>query len=143
MSTPSDRPAGRPAPVLGAVLVVLWLVGFGGGAVFLVHAQRTGEPATATVDRCEDRTPTDYVCTGTWTVDGETTSGVIDGGTAQPGDTVDVRIRGDRAYPTSLRLPIILAVIALSLPLLALWSVLRSRFARPAAAPGAPPPASG
>jgi hypothetical protein len=136
---PTSHPTGRPVPWLGAVFVVLWVVGFGGGAVFLVHAQLTGTPATVTVDRCEDRTTTNYVCTGTWTVDGVTTSGVIDGDAGDPGDTADVRIRDGRAYPTSLRLPIILGVIALSLPVLALWSLVQSRRARASAREPLPP----
>jgi hypothetical protein len=137
---PAQQPTGRPVPWLGAVFVVLWVVGFGGGTVFLLHAQLTGTPATVTVDRCENRTPTNEVCTGTWTVDGVTTSGVIDGDAGDPGDTADVRIRDGRAYPTSLRLPIILGVIALSLPVLALWSLVQSRRSRAA---GQPPTVAG
>ena len=96
------------------------LVG-GMGAVFLfggfyvLSAQRDGTPATATVTDCETRRfrQTTIVCTGTWFDNGRVVRGTIDGANSgHEGKRIEVRLRGGRAYTTSLRLPVILFAIA-------------------------------
>jgi hypothetical protein len=113
--------------LLGIVLVALvFLGGLGmlGGGVFLIVVQLTGTPATARITECHDgpgRYGTD-VCRGTWVAGGSLLAGgrvvigTVDG--ADKGDvghTLDVRLSGDRAYTTSLRVPIILVIIGLGL----------------------------
>ncbi len=114
------------------VLVLLWVIGFGGGAAWIIYAQVSGEPTTAVVQECEHRAkPASYVCTGSWTLDGTTTSGIVEGTNSDhEGQEVDVRVKDGRAYTLSLRLPIILGVIALSAPVLAIGGVLQGRRAR-------------
>lgn len=114
--------------VVFAALLLLPLALVVGGATMIVRSQ-TGVHARATVEKCE----TTHVyksysqhCTGTWTTDGHTTVGTVQG--ADPGDvghTIDVTLSGDEAVSTSLALPIVL--IALGLPLLGvlLWPRVR------------------
>ena len=143
MTTPDPRSTQKSAPLVGAVLVLLWVVGFGGGAVWIVYSQVSGEPTTAVVQECEHRSkPQSYVCRGTWTLDGTTTTnGIIEGANSDDeGEEIEVRVKAGRAYTLSLRLPIILGVIALSAPVLAIGSVIQGRLARrrPGPAPAAP-----
>jgi len=123
---------------VGLVLVLLWVIGFGGGAAWIVYSQVSGEPTTAVVDECEHRSnPQSYVCRGTWTLDGRTTTnGIVEGASDDDeGEEIDVRVKGERAYTLSLRLPIILGVIALTVPALAVGSIIQGRRARRRAGP--------
>ncbi len=133
MTAPGPQPTEKSAPVVGVVLVLLWVIGFGGGAAWIVYSQVSGEPTTAVVEECEHRSkPQSYVCRGTWTLDGTTTTdGIIEGANDDDeGKEIEVRVKGERAYTLSLRLPIILGVIALSVPMLAIGSVIQGRMAR-------------
>jgi hypothetical protein len=92
--------------------------------VYQVIVRETGERASARVTECHKsggRYRSD-VCSGTWVAGGSLLAGgrvvlgTIDG--ADSGDlgrTIDVRLSGDRAYTTSLRVPIILIVIGLGI----------------------------
>ena len=123
---------------MGLVLVLLWVIGFGGGAAWIVYSQVSGEPTTAVVDECEHRSnPQSYVCRGTWTLDGRTTTnGIVEGASDDDeGEEIDVRVKGERAYTLSLRLPIILGAIALTVPALAVGSIIQGRRARRRAGP--------
>lgn len=99
-----------------------------GGGVFILSVQRSGDAAEATVTGCERRARS-TTCTGTWTTpDGRVVIGTIEG--AHPDDiddTLDVRLDGDRAYTTSLRLPIILIVSGLVFAALGTRSYLTAR----------------
>jgi hypothetical protein len=115
---------GRLLGVLLVALVFLGGLGMLGGGVFLIVVQLTGTPATARITECHDsggRYHSD-VCRGTWVTGGSLLAGghvvigTVDG--ADEGDigkTLDVRLSGDRAYTTSLRVPIILIVIGVAL----------------------------
>jgi hypothetical protein len=95
--------------LLGAMVVGLFLLGGLGmvaGGVYQVIVRETGTRASARVTECHKsggRYRSD-VCSGTWVAD----SGDL-------GRTIDVRLSGDRAYTTSLRVPIILIVIGLGI----------------------------
>ncbi len=119
------------------VLVLLWVIGFGSGAAWIIYSQVSGEPTTAVVQECEHRAkPASYVCTGTWTLGGTTTTGIVEGANSdQEGEEVEVRVKDGRAYTLSLRLPIILGLIALSVPVLAAIAAIQGRRARQRAAP--------
>ena len=93
--------------------------------MFILFTQRTGTPAQATVTDCQRRGRS-TVCTGTWTTGGDLTDGgrvvrgTIEGISSDAlGDTVDVRLSGDRAYTTSLRLPLVLIGCGVAIALLA------------------------
>lgn len=133
MTVPEPQPTPKSAPLVGVVLVLLWVIAFGGGAAWIVYSQASGEPATAVVDECEHRSkPQSYVCRGTWTVDGlTTTNGIIEGANSDDeGEAIEVRVKAGRAYTLSLRLPIVLGVLALSAPALAIGAVIQGRLAR-------------
>jgi hypothetical protein len=113
--------------LLGALVVGLFLLGGLGmvaGGVYQVIVRETGERATARVTECHKsggRYRSD-VCSGTWVAGGSLLAGghvvlgTIDG--ADSGDlgrTIEVRLSGERAYTTSLRVPIILIVIGLGI----------------------------
>jgi hypothetical protein len=113
--------------LLGALVVGLFLLGGLGmvaGGVYQVIVRETGERATARVTECHKsggRYRSD-VCSGTWVAGGSLLAGghvvlgTIDG--ADSGDlgrTIEVRLSGDRAYTTSLRVPIIVIVIGLGI----------------------------
>src|SRR4051812_35637299 len=116
-----------------------------GGGVFLVVVQATGEPAQARVTDCHKgggRYRSD-VCSGTWVTGGSLLAGgrvvigTVDGAdSGDIGHTLDVRLNGDRAYTTSLRVPIVLIVLGLAVtasgPRL-LWMARRTRKAATAA----------
>ncbi len=133
MTTPDSQPTQKSSPLVAVVLVLLWVIGFGGGAAWIVYSQVSGDPTTAVVEDCVHRTnPQSYVCRGTWTLDGTTTTnGIIEGANSdQEGKEIEVRVKGERAYTLSLRLPIVLGVIALAAPVLAIGAVIQGRRAR-------------
>jgi hypothetical protein len=92
-----------------------------------------------TVDDClvqhTGRSYSEY-CSGTWTVDGHTVVGPVDGATSdQEGETIDATVRGGTAYSRSPTVAFIL--IGLSLPFFVVpvrWGVtfVRRRRAAPA-----------
>ena len=103
--------------VLALVMALLFL----GGAGFLTWVQETGDATEATVTDCERRVKS-TTCTGTWrTAEGEIViGGTIDGATRDDlGETLEVRLHGDRAYTRSIRLQIILAALCLGCVLVA------------------------
>ena len=132
MTTPQAQPAQKSSPVALAVLLLVWVLGFGGGAAWIVYSQVSGEPTTAVVENCEHRAkPASHVCTGTWTLDGTTTTGIVEGTNSDhEGQEIEVRVKSGRAYTLSLRLPIILGVLALAAPVLAVGGLVRERRAR-------------
>jgi hypothetical protein len=107
------------------VFAVVFLGGLGmlGGGIFLIVVRATGEQATARVIECHTsggRYRSD-VCQGTWVAGGSllagghVVTGTVDGAdSGDVGKTLEVRLSGDRAYTTSLRVPIILIVIGLA-----------------------------
>jgi hypothetical protein len=105
---------------------VVGLIGLGllGGGIFLIVQRETGTRAKATVTECEPTSASrygGYECTGTWISggdlvggNGQVVIGTVEG--AEPnnvGKTMEVTVSGDRAYSTSLRLPIVLLAIGL------------------------------
>jgi hypothetical protein len=109
----------RPRVPAVAVLAALISLGFLGGGAFILLTQQTGAPARATVTGCDQGRR--YVhCTGTWTAGGgRVVRGTIEGAdTGDLGETLDVRLSGDRAYTTSRRLPLVLIGIGLTVAVL-------------------------
>jgi len=113
--------------LLGALVVGLFLLGGLGmvaGGVYQVIVRETGEHATARVTSCHKsggRYRSD-VCSGTWVAGGSLLAGghvvlgTIDGASSGDlGHRIEVRLSGDRAYTTSLRVPIILIAIGLGI----------------------------
>jgi hypothetical protein len=139
----------RGVRVLRIVFLIVALAGLGmiaGGIVSIIHKE-SGMKARATVTECQltGSRYTTYTCEGTWVeggslVDGNghVVYGVIDD--AEPSDigkTLNVRVSGDEAYTSSLRVPIILLVLG---GLLALGSLFISIAAgRQPARPRIPP----
>jgi hypothetical protein len=112
----------------GAVILgVLLSLGLLGGGAFILITQQTGERSTATVTDCEEVRRSAVTCSGTWIAGGalvggpgQVVSGTIEGaGSDDLGRTLDVRLSGDRAYTTSLRLPLILIAAGLTAAVLA------------------------
>jgi hypothetical protein len=125
------------------LLALVFLGGLGmlGGGMFLVVVQVTGEPAQARITDCHKgggRYRSD-VCSGTWVTGGSLLAGgrvvlgTVDGaGSGDIGRTLDVRLNGDRAYTTSLRVPIVLIVLGLAVTAFGvrlLWMARRARKA--------------
>jgi hypothetical protein len=84
--------------VIGAVCCATFaLLGFSYG-VHEVHGYYHGTPATATIRKCPGGKGGD--CDGTWTIGGQSQTGVIERGFSKPPDgaTVDVRVRDGTAY---------------------------------------------
>ncbi len=108
-----------------AVAAVVLVSGLGmlTGGVFELTVLQRGTPAKATVYECREvgGRYTAYSCLGTWVSggplvggNGRVVTGTVDGATpSDVGKTVDVRLWGDRAYTTSLRVPIVLLVLGL------------------------------
>jgi len=118
-----------------ALIVVPMALVFLGGSAFVFVKQRTGERTKATVTECHHRLPRfgGIYCEGTWIrggsllEGGRVVRGTIDGAdTGDLGKTLDVRLSGDRAYTTSLRLPIVLAATGLAVALLGAYEVFRT-----------------
>jgi hypothetical protein len=125
--------ARRGVPPIVIVSVLFSLVLLGGGA-YVLFTQRTGTPARATVTEC-NQSRRNVVCSGTWVAggglvggDGRVVLGTIDGASSDDlGQTIDVRLSGDRAYTTSLRLPLILLGSGVTVLVLAGYELRRQR----------------
>ena len=116
----------RQALLLLALAVVFGAV-FVGGAVYVLSQQRTGEQVDVTVTECQTGRRS-IACYGTWTDGGTVRTGIVENATTdQVGQTLEARSSGERAYLPSLRLPIILLVLGLALPVGAMWEAARTR----------------
>jgi hypothetical protein len=113
----------RPAIILVTILV-LAATGFAYGGIHEIHQRRSGEQVQAKVTGCSTgRTgkATTVTCTGSWVAggalvggNGHVVLGTIEGATFDDiGHELTVRAHGDQAFTGSLRLPIILLVLAL------------------------------
>jgi hypothetical protein len=117
---------------VNTVFFALCSLGLVGAGVFVLVTQQSGTPAEATVTDCQRRARA-IVCTGTWTVGelidgGRVVRGTIDGVSSDAvGQTIPVRLSGDRAYTTSLRLPLILIGSGVLVAVLAGFELRRSR----------------
>jgi hypothetical protein len=85
--------------VFGWIVFVVVLLGFAGFAVHTFYAYSVGTPATATVVSCHSSGKS-TTCTGTWTINGSTQSGKIDGNGKDyhTGQTLDVHVHDGTAY---------------------------------------------
>jgi hypothetical protein len=112
--------------ILGRVVfAVIALGGLGLVAVGVVqiHNKQSGARAKATVTNCERVGGVHTVdqCNATWVAGGSLVGGnghvvlgpIDDANSDDIGKTLNVRIRGDHAYTSSLRVPIILIAIGL------------------------------
>jgi hypothetical protein len=111
-----------------------------GGGIYVLVRQHSGVPVTVTVTGCTTARATQggSVCSGSWTLDGRTVTGEIEGsGDAEVGDEIAARATGTRAYTPSPRLPIILISLGVLLPAGAYWEAARGS-ARAAEAEAAP-----
>jgi hypothetical protein len=67
-----------------------------------IYEYRLGTSTTATIDHCEESSGKPYVptCTGTWTVGGQSQSGIIDGADQMlaPGSSLAVHVNDGAAY---------------------------------------------
>jgi hypothetical protein len=111
------------------LLFGLFAIALVGGGVFVIVRQHSGVPVTVTVTECTTARAAQggSVCYGSWTVDGRTLTGEIEGsGDASVGDEISARATGTRAYTPSLRLPIILITLGVLLPAGAYWEAARN-----------------
>lgn len=116
----------RQLLVLLALAVTFGAV-FVGGAAYVLTQQRTGEPVTVTVTECQQGRRT-LACYGTWTEGDTVRSGIVENANSDHvGQELSARSSGERAYLPSLRLPIILLVVGLALPVGAVWEAVRTR----------------
>jgi hypothetical protein len=114
-TTPNDTPAlgynrrtalnryRRGNTLAGIILLVLSLAGFGVGA-YTFYAYHAGTPAKATVVSCSKSRTKGRTCQGTWTINGESHRGRIDGDlddSRQAGSSIDVHVYKSKAYPTA------------------------------------------
>ena len=134
----------RRLPAISIIVVIVVLLsglGLLAGGIFEIVVLETGTPAKARVIECHSvgGRYRSYSCTGTWVTggrlvggNGHVVIGTVDGATRHDiGRTIDVRLAGNRAYTTSLRVPIILLVLGLGSLGLAV-QLLRSALRRPA-----------
>ena len=109
--------------IIIALVILLPALGMLAGGIFEIVVLTTGTPARARIIECHDVGGKYRVksCTGTWVTggglvggNGHVVTGTVDGASADDvGHTTAVRLAGDRAYITSLRVPIILLVLGL------------------------------
>ena len=103
-----------------------------GGGVYYLSQQLAGTPGTATVKECHltgTRATRGYACTGTWAIDGKAVgSGTINGAVSgDQGKQLDVAIRDDAAYTTSLATPLTLIALGGGVALLFGFIIWRGR----------------
>ena len=108
--TLGDHPQENRRPSFGArhVMLLMLLVIAGVGIYQLrdywnpIYQYRIGTPTTATIAHCDrSSTPRHIVtCMGTWTVEGQTQSGIIDGADQMlaPGSSLAVHVNDGAAY---------------------------------------------
>ncbi|MFF2555516.1 hypothetical protein ACFVUS_31230 [Nocardia sp. NPDC058058] len=120
--------------VTAVVVVLVGLVGIGLVSAPSIVTYYSGESVTARVRDCwlrnPDRPRYGYICAGTWTFgDGRSGAGLLDGvkGDHQSGQSVAVRVRGDRAVTYSPRWP---AYLGLALAAVASLLAIAYRAAR-------------
>ena len=113
----------RPAIIL-ITFLVLAAGGFAYGGIYEIHQRTSGEQVQAKVTDCTTHSTgktTDVTCTGSWVAggalvggNGHVVLGTIEGATFDDiGHELTVRVHGDQAFTGSLRLPVILLVLAL------------------------------
>ena len=93
----------RGNALAGIVLLVLSLAGFGVGA-YTFYAYHAGTPVKATVVNCSKSRTMGRTCEGTWTIDGQSHRGRIDGDlddTRPVGSSIDVHVYDGKAYPAA------------------------------------------
>jgi hypothetical protein len=111
-SSPERRRPGRWGLVIILICAALPLYHFG-YAAYDLYGYSAGTPTTAMVTKCVHhgssgrhggltRALRPLDCRGTWTVEGRKHTGGIEGprGGYQVGSTVDVHVRGDKAFTT-------------------------------------------
>jgi hypothetical protein len=89
--------------LVGIGALVVSLVGFGVGA-YSVYAYQAGTPTKATIVSCWRSKGTGRTCQGTWTIDGASHRGRINGkldDSQKVGSSVDVHVFGGKAYTTA------------------------------------------
>jgi hypothetical protein len=90
----------------GMLLMVLFVAGLGLYQLrdywYPIYQYRLGTPTTATIDHCDMSSGKRYLttCTGTWTVNGQSQSGVIDGADRilPAGSSLAVHVNDGNAY---------------------------------------------
>jgi hypothetical protein len=128
--------------IILVIVVLLPALGMLAGGIFEIVVIETGTPAQARITECHDVGGRYRVksCIGTWVTGGSLVGGkghvvigTVDGASADDvGQSIDVRLAGDRAYTPSLRIPIILLTLGLGGTILAV-NLIRSVLRRPRA----------
>ena len=122
-----------PVWVRGAVWMMLLLIA-GLGLYQLrdnwypIYEYRTGTPTTATIDYCEELSAPHsmVVCTGTWTDEGQSQSGIIDGANQMlaPGSPLVVHVKDGAAYTARSEHMSIVFLVFFSLVLIGLCALM-------------------
>ncbi len=125
MSATTPHRQNKVGNIVGYVVLALISLGFLAAGAFVYLQQHSGEQVTVTVTACESGRRS-VTCVGTWTHDGETVSGVVDGaGEDDIGRPTEARVHGDRAYTPNLRIPLIFVGLGLLWPIAMLWTLVR------------------
>ncbi len=130
-ATPPRPPkVGTAGNIVGYVVLALISLGFIAAGAFVYLQQHSGEQVTVTVTECE-KARRSITCVGTWTQDGETRSGIVDGAHEDDIDRpIEARVHGDRAYTPNLRIPLIFVGLGLLWPIAMLWTLVRRLVSR-------------
>jgi hypothetical protein len=85
--------------VFSSIVFAVVFLGFAGFAAHSIYGYSVGKPTTARVTSCHSSGKSRN-CTGTWTIDGTTQTGKIDGAdkSLHTDSTVDVRVHDGTAY---------------------------------------------
>lgn len=125
----SGRPRGRFRAVFTTIILGIVAVGLAAFAGHTLYAYGVGTPATAKVVSCTGSGKHRH-CTGTWTIDGATHTGKIDGNgkSYRIGSIVDVHVYDGTAYTlASVSMWLWAAAIFVGLGALGLFGRLRKR----------------
>jgi len=101
---PQDSPSASLSMRDVMFLIVLLVVGLGLYQLrddwYPIYQYHLGTPTTAIIDHCERGMKGVVVCSGTWTVDGQSASGFIEGADRflAPGSSVAVHVNDGKAY---------------------------------------------
>ncbi len=88
------------------------------GGTYLIYRQKTGILTTVTVASCKKIRRAE-VCSGLWIFEGKWKSGELENANSDDlGSQIEVMVTADRAVKPSLRLPIVLYIIAIGIVLL-------------------------